>query len=205
MKIYLVRHGNTDWNVEMRIQGQTDVLLNSKGIAEAEHCADYFKDIEFDKVYTSYLSRAIKTAEIITKNQYPLIKVPDLNERHFGIWQTQLWGDIHRQIPNLKKIWKHDDGTFRPEGGESLEEMIVRVQNKFKEILNSNKKGSQILIVAHGGPLKAMIGYVLEANYNEIPNIVKQNNCCINIINYHDTLEMDLINYVHQKWKSKTY
>jgi len=199
MRLYLVRHGETDWNIEMRIQGQTDVSLNPNGIMQAKSCADYFKNYKFNKVYTSNLRRAIQTAEIITNNAYELVKLPEFNERHFGIWQTQLWEDIHKNIPNLKEIWKNDDGNYKPEKGESLRDLVVRVQSTFKKIIQSSNYGDEILIVSHGGPLKAMLGYVKGADIQDIPDIAKQDNCCINIVNYHNSFQLELLNYVHKK------
>lgn len=199
MRLYLVRHGETDWNIEMRIQGQTDVSLNNNGINQAKSCADYFKYHKFNKVYSSNLTRAIQTAEIITNNSYELIKLPEFNERHFGIWQTLLWEDVHKKIPNLKEIWKNDDGTYKPEEGESLKDLVIRVQNTFKNIIQSSNYSDEILIVSHGGPLKAMLGYVKDADIKNIPDLVKQDNCCINIVNYNNGFQLELLNYVHKK------
>lgn len=198
MKIYIVRHGQTEWNNEKRIQGQIDVPLNQIGIQQAINCSLYFSNIGIDQVYSSKLSRAIETARIITGDKMFIKTHDELNERNFGIWESHLWEEIHTQIPNLKEIWKNDDGSFKPQNGESLEDLVQRAQSFFKKIISENSLDSNILIVSHGGPIKSILGYVLGKDLVEVPDIAKQDNCCINIVSYDGNLNLEIVNYVHK-------
>src|SRR3989344_2550519 len=105
MKFFIVRHGETDWNLENRIQGHTNVSLNNKGVKQAEALVSFCDGLSFAAMYSSGLNRAIETVKILTRGKKPLIHCPELNERNFGSWQTQLWADIHRQYPDLNEIW----------------------------------------------------------------------------------------------------
>jgi len=182
MKIYLLRHGKTNWNDERRIQGQIDVSLNNIGLAQAQTTKKYFDNINLNAVYTSTLQRAIDTTEIVTRMKYPIIKLSDLNERNFGDWQTRLWNEIYEEIPNLKERWKIEGIKFTPKNGESLESLISRSQNRFVQIINSHSSDENILISCHGGPLKSIIGYVLKTPWNEIPDVAKLDNCGICLV-----------------------
>ena len=94
-KLYLVRHGETDYNNTMRFQGQTDIPLNQTGVEQAEKLAAFFKDIPLDAVYSSSLQRAGKTAEIIAeaKGLEP-VSLDALKEMSFGIWENMNSSDI---------------------------------------------------------------------------------------------------------------
>ncbi|MFW6272236.1 MAG: histidine phosphatase family protein [bacterium] len=197
MNIYLVRHGETDWNVEKRIQGQSDVSLNHNGLYQAMNSVKYFDQLKFDKVYTSSLSRAIQTAEIITRGKYNLIKCPNLNERHFGDWQKRLWSEVHEENPNLNKIWKKEGLLYKPKNGESLQELYVRSVKKFEDILQFDKSFKNILIVAHGGPLKAIIGSIKGTDPNDIHNGQGLSNCSITkVIFENGKLNLAFENYL---------
>jgi len=199
MKIYLVRHGETDWNLEMRIQGQTDVDLNASGINQAEECAMFFRDNNYNYVYSSRLKRAIKTAEIIAGGKLPVKTYPELNERSFGIWETCLWSEIHQKNPELREQWKLLGRQYQPPQGESILEMATRATRKFREVIDQHSISDSILIVAHGGPIKVMIGYAMGVDEYVAYNRLRMHNCCINTIDYDgDNFKIEGINYVHR-------
>lgn len=197
MKIYLLRHGETAWNEERRIQGQTDVSLNDTGLSQAQATKKYFNDIHLDAVYTSTLQRSIQTAEVVTSMKYPIKKFSDLNERDFGNWQTRLWDEIYHEIPDLRERWKKEGIRFTPENGESLESLISRSQRRFVQIIDSHTYGENFLIACHGGPLKAIIGYVYETPWEEIPDVVKLDNCSITLVkNEKGQLSIPIVNKI---------
>ncbi|MFH0701339.1 MAG: histidine phosphatase family protein [Candidatus Woesearchaeota archaeon] len=201
MRIYLVRHGETDWNLEMRIQGKTDVPLNTLGITQAEECAMFFRENRFDYVYSSGLKRAITTAQIISNGKMPIRTYAELNERNFGEWETRLWSEVRRNNPCLKEEWKIMGNKYQPPEGESILDMTNRVIIKFKEIIGSHCDHDSILIVSHGGPIKVMVGHASGLDEYVSYNTLKMDNCSINIIDYHDNLfNVERTNYVYKQF-----
>ncbi len=97
MKIYLARHGQTDWNLEMRAQGRIDLSLNATGRAQAEEMRENIKDLEFDAVYASPLKRAAETAEIAVGDRYDINYHDLLIERSFGDFEGKIiksWSEL---------------------------------------------------------------------------------------------------------------
>lgn len=139
--IYIVRHGQTDWNLEGRYQGRIDVELNSTGLKQAQIIRDELKDIKFDKVFSSPLKRAYKTAQIVCDNN--IIKDNRLIERCNGELEGKLKSDIKEFIdfndPNEKRL-----------GIESIIDFRKRIDDFFNDILKKYK-GKNVLIVTHAG------------------------------------------------------
>ena len=139
--IYFVRHGQTDWNKEGRIQGHTDIELNQIGINQAMQVKEKLKDIKFDIVFASPLKRAYKTAQVI--HQGNIVTDARLLERGNG----QLEGKTKNQI----QVWPNfNDPTDTSYGIESLTNFRARV-NSFITEIQTKHKGKNILVVTHGG------------------------------------------------------
>jgi 2,3-bisphosphoglycerate-dependent phosphoglycerate mutase len=151
----LVRHGETDWNAERRLQGHTDIDLNSRGIAQAAQMAKAIKaiDLQFDVLYTSDLKRAAKTANAIENlfNTKAIVD-PALRERHLGALQ----GITTAEAPQFDaKLWKsHLSRNIHEElrGGESIAQFAERIHLAFERI-RLQHLGKTILLVSHGGAL----------------------------------------------------
>lgn len=139
--IYIVRHGQTDWNVEGRYQGRKDVELNSKGIDQAKQIGEKLSSIKFDKVFSSPLKRTLKTAQIITNKE---IVIDDrLIERCNG----SLEGKLKKEV--VEKIDFNDPNNDKY-GIESIIDFRNRI-NKFLDDIIQNYKKENILIVTHAG------------------------------------------------------
>lgn len=154
----LVRHGETDWNAQRRLQGHTDIDLNLRGIAQAEQMARALKKInlQFDVLYTSDLQRAANTAKEIERlfNTSALVSSA-LRERHLGALQGLTMGEAPKLEPEL---WRsHLDRNLNEElrGGESIIQFSSRIKEALDQILQQNI-GKTILIVSHGGALDMM-------------------------------------------------
>jgi probable phosphoglycerate mutase len=160
----LVRHGETNWNVERRLQGHTDVDLNERGITQAAQMAKAIKaiNLQFDVLYTSDLQRAAKTANAIEKlfNTKAIVD-SSLRERHLGILQ----GITTKEAPQFDaELWKsHISRDIHEElrGGESIAQLAQRVQKALEKI-RLQHLGQTILVVSHGGTLDMM--YRLASN-----------------------------------------
>lgn len=154
-KVLLIRHGETEWNKAGRFQGCKDIDLSDKGIVQAQYLSEKING-DFDYIYTSPLKRAVKTAEIINiykKNQPVLIN--DLREIAFGQWEGLTISDISRKFPDEFNMWKNDRLEAPLCGGDlSLKKASIRASNAINEIVKKHN-GKKIIIVAHGGIIKA--------------------------------------------------
>ncbi|MCE9507008.1 MAG: 2,3-bisphosphoglycerate-dependent phosphoglycerate mutase [Alphaproteobacteria bacterium] len=160
--LVLLRHGESQWNKENRFTGFTDIDLNETGIAEAKSAGNLLKIIKFDKIYTSTLKRAYRTAEIVMaetgQTALPMVKHNDLRERDYGNL-TGLNKDEMRQKFGAEQvhIWRRSYDVAPP-GGESLKDVVARVQPYYTaHILPDLKAGKNILLAAHGNSLRAML------------------------------------------------
>ena len=149
----LIRHGQTDWNVDGRYQGQADPPLNELGLEQAHVLAEELKSVRLDRLVTSPLKRALQTARIIAKTlQIPLETDSRLMEIHQGDWQTRLRSDIERMYPELFRSWEKEPWQTTPPGGESLRQVRERVYQAMDDI--RSKWPNQVVgIVAHRIPI----------------------------------------------------
>jgi len=153
-RIIAVRHGETAWNVDTRIQGQLDIALNDKGRWQAQRAALALAEESVDAVYSSDLSRAHATAQAIAAAQ-PALRLPvqpheGLRERAFGKFEGQTYAAITEQWPEEARLWRIRDPDFAPVGGESPVQVLARVARTVDEIA-ARHLGEQIVLVSHGG------------------------------------------------------
>jgi len=128
MRLILARHGQTDWNSQFRIQGQSDIPLNSNGIRQAEMLALRLKDEPVDAIFTSPLRRASNTAEAIGQfHKVAVEKLDDLKELDTGELDGLYYPDIKTKYPEFSQVWINDAASARLPGGESLPELQNRV------------------------------------------------------------------------------
>lgn len=149
-KYILLRHGQTDWNVQRLYQGQTDIPLNENGIRQAEAAALLLKDIPFDIVYSSDLIRAVVTAQIAISMHKPVPIIYDMRirERHFGSFEgTNYQRDLMN--PGILESMDQNPLTYRFPGGESLTDLEIRAREVYNEIENKHPKET-VLLVSHG-------------------------------------------------------
>lgn len=156
-RIVAVRHGETAWNVDARIQGQLDVGLNDTGRWQARRVGWALAQEPIRVVYSSDLLRAHDTARCISeKAGVPVVPHQGLRERHFGMFEGKTFDEIHRQWPDHHDNWRRRIPEWQPpEGGESLLQLRARVQQTVHE-LAARHAGEQIVVVAHGGVLDTL-------------------------------------------------
>lgn len=160
----LVRHGETNWNVERRLQGHTDIDLNPRGEAQAVQMAKALKaiDLQFDVLYTSDLLRAAKTAGAIeTLFNTKAIVNESLRERHLGVLQGLRTDEAPQREPELWESHMGRDIDQDLRGGESIAKFAARIQTALEKIREEHT-GKTILLVSHGGALDMM--YRLASN-----------------------------------------
>jgi broad specificity phosphatase PhoE len=156
--LYIVRHGETDWNIKKLIQGQTDIPLNTVGEEQARKLAEELKHIEFDGVFSSDLVRARRTAEIVSLEKQLEIKTTQmLRERHFGEFEGQeghgFFQKLLEQWTNLseEEKWNHTMGNE-----ESQHEAVMRMITFLRETA-IGYPGKTTLITSHGGIMRALL------------------------------------------------
>lgn len=154
-RIIAVRHGETDWNVETRLQGHTDIALNAHGQWQAARVAQALSEEHIDRIYSSDLSRAQATAQAIADhNRNTAARTVHLHtglrERRFGLFEGHTYAAIAEQWPEESLRWKQREPNFAPPGGESPVQVMERVNQAITE-LASQHVGEQIVVVAHGG------------------------------------------------------
>lgn len=154
-RILAVRHGETLWNRETRIQGFTDIGLSDHGQWQAQQLAQALRDEPVAACYASDLSRARDTAQAVADvHGQPVHTHPGLRERCFGQFEGHTWTEIETQWPEASQAWRQRVPDWEPEGGESLIAFSARVLPTLAEIARRHL-GEQILVVVHGGVLDA--------------------------------------------------
>lgn len=152
-RIIAIRHGETDWNVQTRIQGHMDIDLNEKGRWQASRLASSLAHEDLSQVYCSDLSRAKVTAQSFALSlDIPVQEDRELRERHFGIFEGLTWRELEETHPDEARQWKSRDPHWVPPQGESLEMLRLRVVTSIHR-LAAKHLGEQIAIVTHGGVL----------------------------------------------------
>jgi probable phosphoglycerate mutase len=155
-RLIAVRHGETAWNVDTRIQGQLDIGLNATGLWQARRVGQALAHEDIGAIYASDLSRAWQTAEEIAKpHGLAAQPEPDLRERAFGRFEGMSFAEIEATLPDEARRWRQRDPEFQPEGGESLlvfRERITRIAAK----LAARHPGQLVVLVAHGGVMDVL-------------------------------------------------
>ncbi|HOI27066.1 MAG TPA: histidine phosphatase family protein [Paludibacteraceae bacterium] len=203
-RIYFTRHGQTFWNVERRMQGQSNSDLTPLGVKQAIALGQRLKDTELDVIYSSSLSRSMRTAELIRgKRKLDIIPEDDFREIDLGEWQGKLMSEVEKQEPEMvDNFWNHPELFIRP-NAETYLQLRERAGKKLEEIVAANK-GKKILIVTHGVVLKTLHSFFQYQPISEIArypksplstslNIVEKENGIWNILMWNDTSHYDLI------------
>jgi len=152
-RLILIRHGETDWNVEKRYQGQEDPPLNRRGRDQAQWLAEALSGIPLDVLYSSPLARARETAQTLKERLgVPLHFEERLKEIHLGEWGGKLSAEVAEQDPDRHLRWETDAWSVTPPGGESLFQVRERVHAAADEIVRRHE-GKTIGLVAHRIPL----------------------------------------------------
>ena len=161
MVFYLVRHGETDWNAEGIVQGNTDIPLNARGLEQAASAREEMKDVPLDVIYCSPLIRARVTAEIINEYHHvPLILDARLREREFGVYEGRPYGEY----PS-RSFWNYEE-VFHAEGAETIREVYARVYACLDEI-RAAERGKCVMLTMHGGAARAVYSYFYKLKADE--------------------------------------
>ena len=155
-RLIAIRHGETAWNVDTRIQGHLDIPLNTTGLWQADQVARALADEPITAIYTSDLKRAHATAQAVARSTgAPLTTHTGLRERSFGHFQGRTFAEIEAELPEDAHRWRKRDPHYAPEGGESLVTLRERIERTVA-LLAQQHLGEQVVMVAHGGVLDVL-------------------------------------------------
>ena len=185
-EVVVVRHGETPWNVERRVQGWEDIPLNENGIRQAEALARHLararqQGKQIDAIYSSDLQRARMTAEIVAQTlSLPVVVEQGVRERHFGVLQGLVFSTMEVHQPEAARIWKsRDPDAVLPEG-ESLRRFHERVTQAIDAIA-ARHIGQRVMVVSHGGAMDIIWRHARQASL-QAPREAELLNASINRI-----------------------
>ncbi len=206
-RILAIRHGETAWNVDTRIQGQLDVGLNEVGRRQAELAARHLADEDLAAVYSSDLQRAHDTAQALARAQRSGLVVQadtGLRERRFGVFEGKTFAEIDAEHPELALRWKRREPDFGAPGGETLAEFYARCVATATRLAAAHA-GQTIALVTHGGVLDCLYRAATRVELNA-PRTWQIGNTSINrllwtddgftLVGWGDTQHLDLLEQV---------
>ena len=189
LKLYIVRHGETEWNVIKRFQGQLNTPLTEKGIKKLKETGKKLENVLFDEVYTSELGRTVASAEIILNenngyknNKLELKKLAELNEVYFGVWQGLTYEEVFLKYPEEGNNYFYNVKNYKAENVEAALERFLKGINK---ILDSHESGN-ILVVTHGTVFEMFMNYVANNSIFDIDERTLMGNGDYKVFSYKD-------------------
>ncbi|QXM06052.1 histidine phosphatase family protein [Crassaminicella indica] len=182
-RLYLIRHGQTKWNIESRAQGSKNVELTEEGRNQAVLLAKSMKKYRIDAIYSSDLDRAYETAKILGKTMnLEVKKIDGLREMSFGEWEGLTNEEIQRSYLKDYTVWRNEPHKAIIPGGEKLLEVQKRGLKAIYDIVKENEN-KNIVVVSHGVIIKSIILGLMDIDLSYFYKI-RQDNTCMNVIEY---------------------
>lgn len=192
-QIYFVRHAEAMGNVLEFFQGRTDCDLSEKGEKQLEFLAERFKDIPIEKIYSSPLKRAYKTAEAVNKyHGLPITVVDDLIEIDGGVWEGKKWTENEKLYPEAYNDWKNRMWAFHVDGSETMEQVYDRMKAAVAKIAEENR-GRTIAVVSHGCALRNYLAYAEFGDIKSLADVGWSDNTAVSLVEYDDELNPRII------------
>ena len=200
LMLHLIRHGETNWNAERRVQGQSDSVLNSKGQAQAAELRPLIDSLNISAVYSSSNVRTMQTAEILAANlEHEITPVDGLREIRLGEWETQLWEELAEQYPQKVDQFRNHPADFSLEGAETFQQLAERGKAALESIImeelgahhsdphtddaiDNDVSEKQILVVSHGAILKATLSLYAGVSMSGMWDAPDLTNCSHSIL-----------------------
>ncbi len=181
-KLYITRHGQTEWNVEGRIQGRMDSKLTELGERQARWLGERLMTEDIDIIISSSSGRALRTAELVRGERgIDIIASDQLMEMHIGDWEGQLHYDVQLHSPEEQKNLWNFPHLYKSSGGESFIQVMDRVKSEIERIL-LQYKDRNLLIVTHAIALKAILAHFENKEIKDFWSGTNINSACLNII-----------------------
>lgn len=177
MKLLIVRHGETLWNVQKKIQGTSDTELNENGILQANQLGKNLKEknINISKIYTSKQKRAKKTAEIVGNYlNTKCVELDGLEEMNLGIWEGKSWEEVINEFPLEYRKWDDNRRYNRPPEGESYQDLLNRLIPALKHIVETETE--DVLIMTHSAIIMVLLSFLKETPFNKMAENYRMKN-----------------------------
>ncbi|MZQ75111.1 MAG: histidine phosphatase family protein [Peptoclostridium sp.] len=184
-RFFIVRHGQTKWNTQLKTQGQQDSSLDEIGMIQTQKLAKRLSAFNIDHIYSSDLGRTIQTSDIISaqlQKEYSLDS--SLREIDFGEWEGLTIEDIKKSYEAEYRMWRKEPDKARIPGAESLQAVADRIAAGINKI-NEAHKSSNILLVSHGVVIKVLLLTLLNSSLSNIYKI-KQDNTALNVVEFRE-------------------
>ena len=195
-KIYLVRHGLTEWNSGGRFQGHSDIALAEKGVKQAECLARHFPAEKIDAIYSSDLQRAASTAGFIAERfGCEVRKTENLREMNFGEWEGLTFEQISAKWPEAGKQIFFAPDELKPPGGETFEDVEKRASRELEKITAAHA-GERVVLVAHGAFLRTILAYALHIPLRYVWRIRQGNTAISRLTHGGNHFTVDYVNNV---------
>ena len=187
--VYFLRHGQSIGNLTKRYLGHTDEDLSELGYIQAELASHFFDLVNIDVIYSSDLIRAYNTVKpIATKKGFPILKSDKLREIYAGEWEGKTIDYLWENYYDTFSVWKNDTGNATTPGGESVKDLLKRVNDEVNRIVSENK-GKKILIGIHATPIRVLTSLWQGLNIEETKNIPWVSNASVTCVEYWDNGE----------------
>lgn len=194
-EIYMVRHCEAMGNVKRLFQGSSDFDISETGVKQLEYLKNRFKNIKLDKVYTSPLIRARKTAlAVIGDRDLKPIDEKGLIELDGGIVEGKPFIETFNSIPGLADTWDNHPEDFAPEGGEKMRDAYERIWNTVKKIAAQNA-GKTVACTTHGGVTRCLLCRLLKGDITKLSEMPWSENTAVTLLRFDDKLNPEVVFY----------
>lgn len=199
-KIYIVRHCEAEGNVRRIFQGLTDLDITPLGVLQLKKLSERFRDIHIDRVLSSPLLRARKTAEaIIGEKNIKLETDQGLIELNGGVIEGKTYDRIYSEYPDFKEMWLNHPEDFAPENGEQMTVAYERIWNAVLRIAKENK-GKTVACASHGGVIRCLNCKLINNNISELKSVPFSGNTAITLIEFDNDF-----NYTVKFWNDNSH
>lgn len=204
MRLLLIRHGETEYNLNKRYCGFSNPPLNEAGIYQIRCLHEKFSGFKIDSVYSSDLLRAVETASIIFKDNR-IEKTDKFREMNFGVFEGLTYSEIIKQYPDIYRAWVDNPSHITIPGGGKFAEFIKRIQDGLSFIIKKHRS-QQIALITHSGPIRVILCKALKYEFDKFWKI-EQANSALNIIDYFEDsspIVSEMNNISHLTHKEET-
>lgn len=187
-RMYLIRHCQAEGNVKRVFQGSTDLDISELGAKQLEALSQRFKNIKLDRVYSSPLLRAVKTAAAaVGMKGLEIYKREDLRELHGGVIENRSFDEIAKKYPELWDKWNNSPQDFNPENGEPMRLAYERIWNEILALAKENK-GRSIAVSTHGGVLRLLFCRLFFHDIQRLSEVDIFDNTAVSVIEFDNAL-----------------
>lgn len=192
-RLYLVRHGATPLSAEDRFAGSIGIDLSSEGRRQAARLGERLRGEGLTAIYSSPLSRALETADIIAGAcELPVVSRDGLREIGHGRWEGLTRGEVEERFGDEYAAWEQDPFTFAPEGGESGVAVLARALPAVREIVTSHP-GERVLVVSHKATIRLVLSSLLGFDARGYRDRLDQSPACLNVLDFRDAVRCRLL------------